>query len=69
MVINDNCISCSACMEECNSDAIYDAGSTYIYEGNVKEPLSLDHTFIAPELCTECKNCWEICAVDAIEER
>ncbi|RMD48274.1 MAG: 4Fe-4S dicluster domain-containing protein [Ignavibacteria bacterium] len=69
MFITDECISCSACVDECENEAIYDAGMEYELDGVVKEPLSEDHTYIVPELCNECKSCVEVCAVDAIEER
>jgi ferredoxin len=66
MKITDDCISCSACIEECENDAIYDAGSEYVYNNHTYPPLSLDHTFIAPQMCNDCKSCTEVCAVDAI---
>ncbi|MGE5403143.1 MAG: 4Fe-4S binding protein [Ignavibacteriales bacterium] len=66
MQITDECISCSACVEECDSNAIYNAGESYEVNGEVRSPISEDHTYIAPELCTDCKTCSEVCAVDAI---
>lgn len=68
MVITDECISCQACIDECEKDAIFDAGESYEFEGATMDPVSEDHTFIAPELCSDCKDCVEVCAVDAIVE-
>jgi len=68
MKITDDCINCMACIEECESNAIFEAGSEYSINGQTYPPLSLDHTFIVPELCNNCKTCVEACAVDAIVE-
>ncbi|MBU2492451.1 MAG: 4Fe-4S binding protein [Bacteroidetes bacterium] len=68
MKITDECINCSACVDECENDAIYNAGESYEINGESKEPLSDDYSFIVPELCNECKSCVEVCAVDAIIE-
>ncbi|MGE5429775.1 MAG: 4Fe-4S binding protein [Syntrophomonadaceae bacterium] len=68
MQITEECISCSACVEECEHNAIYNAGESYEVNGEKMDPLSEDHTFIAPELCDNCKSCSEVCAVDAIVE-
>lgn len=68
MVVTDECINCAACIEECEHNAIYNAGEEYKL-GEVTQPaLSEDHTFIVPELCDNCKSCAEVCAVDAIVE-
>jgi ferredoxin len=66
MVISDECISCSACVSECENNAIYNAGESYSINGVEKPALSEDHTFIVPELCTSCGTCKEVCAVEAI---
>lgn len=66
MQITDECISCSACQDECEHNAIYSAGESYEFQGETKAPLSEDHTYIAPELCNNCRSCVEVCAVDAI---
>lgn len=68
MVITEECINCSACMEECENNAIFNAGEGYTYQGEAKSAVSDDHTYIAPELCNTCKSCMEVCAVDAIVE-
>jgi ferredoxin len=68
MLITDECISCAACIEECENNAIYNPGETYTFNGEEKPTVSEDHTFIAPELCNDCKSCVEVCAVDAIVE-
>jgi ferredoxin len=68
MLINDECINCAACVDECDNDAIFGAGEEYELNGETKEPLSEDYSFIVPELCNECKSCVEVCAVDAIIE-
>lgn len=69
MVITDDCINCSACIDECENNAIYNAGEEYNVNGETHSPLSDEHTFIAPELCNNCKSCVEVCAVDAIVEQ
>ncbi|MBU1095253.1 MAG: hypothetical protein CVV23_08765 [Ignavibacteriae bacterium HGW-Ignavibacteriae-2] len=68
MRVTDECINCSACIDECESNAIYNAGESYSVNGETKEALSEDYTFIVPELCNDCKSCVEVCAVDAIVE-
>ncbi|MEI7811702.1 MAG: 4Fe-4S binding protein [Ignavibacteria bacterium] len=68
MVITDECIQCSACIEECDNNAIYNPGETYEINGETKPAVSDDHNFIAPELCNDCKSCAEVCAVEAIVE-
>jgi len=68
MFITDECISCAACQDECEHNAIYNGGETYEVNGETKPALAEDHTFIAPELCDNCKSCVEVCAVDAIVE-
>ncbi|MCU7495983.1 MAG: 4Fe-4S binding protein [Ignavibacteria bacterium] len=66
MKITDECISCSACVEECEKGAIYNAGESYELNGTTFPALSEDHTYIVPELCQNCGDCQEACAVDAI---
>lgn len=68
MTVNDECINCAACIEECEHNAIHNAGEEYTVNGESFAALSDDHTYIVPELCTDCKNCAEVCAVDAIVE-
>lgn len=68
MRINDDCINCAACLDECPTNAIFNAGDSYEADGQTKAALSEDHTYIAPELCTDCKACVEVCPVDAIVE-
>ena len=69
ITITDECISCQACVEECENDAIFEEGEEYTLNGESQVPLSDDHTFIVPELCTECESCIDVCAVDAIEKQ
>ena len=69
MYITDECINCAACIDECEHDAIYEAGEGYTINGESKEALSDEFTYIVPELCDDCKSCADVCAVDAIEER
>ncbi len=68
MKITDECISCSACVDECEHNAIYNAGEEYTVNGETRPAVSDDHTFIVSELCDNCKSCVEVCAVDAIVE-
>ncbi len=69
MYITEECINCSACVDECENDAIYNAGEEYELNGESKEALSEEYSFIVPELCNDCKSCVDVCAVDAIEEK
>lgn len=68
MVVTDECINCSACIEECEQDAIHNAGEEYTVNGSSFAAVSDDHTYIVAELCTDCKSCVDVCAVDAIVE-
>ena len=68
MKITEECINCSACVDECESNAIYNAGEEHAVNGESKSALSDEHTYIVPELCNTCKSCVEVCAVDAIIE-
>ncbi|MCD6117507.1 4Fe-4S binding protein [bacterium] len=50
--INDECISCGACADECPVDAISEGEDKYV---------------IDPDACTDCGACVEVCPVSAIE--
>ena len=49
--INDSCVNCGACVDECGLDAIYEKDGQYI---------------IDPEACTDCGVCIAACPADAI---
>ncbi len=49
-VINDDCIACGTCIDECPVDAISE-GDIYV---------------IDPEICTDCGSCAEVCPTEAI---
>ena len=57
LLINNDCISCDACIDECPTDAIQENYPVYIIE---------------PERCTECigvygePQCISVCPVDCI---
>lgn len=57
LLINDECISCDACVSECPNDAISEGDPIYV---------------IDPNLCTECvgfydePQCVNVCPVEAI---
>ena len=57
LIINEDCISCDACVPECPNEAISEGDPIYI---------------IDPNLCTECvgffdePQCIEVCPVDCI---
>lgn len=68
MKIIDECISCNACVDECPSNAIQNAGADYEVNGETKAALSEDHPFIVPEMCDDCKTCVEVCPVESIME-
>lgn len=68
MTVSDECINCGACVNECESNAIYNCGDEYTLNGKTMPALSEDHSFIVPELCQNCKACADVCAVGAIQE-
>ena len=49
--INDECIACGACLDECPNDAIIEG----------EEKYSID-----PEKCQDAADCVEVCPSDAI---
>ena len=57
LIINEDCISCDACVPECPNEAISEGDPIYITD---------------PNLCTECvgffdePQCIEVCPVDCI---
>lgn len=51
--INDECVSCGTCAEECPSDAIKEGDDIYV---------------INQDDCTECGTCKEVCPTEAIIE-
>ncbi len=57
LLINEECIACDACREECPNSAIEESDPVYM---------------IDPDLCTECvgyydePSCVAVCPVDAI---
>ncbi|MCL2697149.1 MAG: 4Fe-4S binding protein [Oscillospiraceae bacterium] len=50
--INDNCISCGACVGSCPTDAISEGDPIYVIDA---------------EKCIDCGACAPDCPVDAIE--
>lgn len=48
--INDECISCGVCADECPVEAISEGDDKYI---------------IDPDLCTDCGACADVCPVEA----
>lgn len=51
--INDECVACGTCVEECPADAIEEGEEKYV---------------IKQDECTECGTCMEVCPVDAVVE-
>jgi len=49
-VINDDCIACGTCIDECPVDAITE-GEIYVIDA---------------EACTDCGSCAEVCPTEAI---
>ncbi len=49
-IINDECIACGVCVDECPVDAISEGDDIYT---------------IDPELCTDCGSCADVCPVEA----
>jgi len=72
VMISDDCISCGACEAECPNNAIYSAGDPYMIGGEEFPAISDDHTYIAPDKCTECvgfhdePQCIPACPTEAI---
>ena len=72
VMITEDCIDCNACEAECPNTAIYSGGEPYYYDGETREALSEDLTYIVPEKCTECvgyydePQCIESCPTEAI---
>jgi ferredoxin len=56
LLINDECINCAACVDECPNEAISEGDEIYV---------------IDPDLCTECvgffdePQCADVCPVEA----
>lgn len=48
--INDECISCGLCADECAVEAISEGADKYV---------------IDPEKCTDCGNCADVCPTEA----
>jgi len=72
IMITEECISCNACEAECPNTAIYSPGAAYTVGGQEYAALSDEHTYIAPEKCTECvgfndePQCIPACPTEAI---
>ena len=49
-IINDECIACGVCVDECPVEAISEGDEIYV---------------IDPELCTDCGSCADVCPVAA----
>jgi ferredoxin len=70
--ITDDCIACAACEVECPNNAIYEAGAPWVIGNEEHEALNNDHTYIAPDKCTECvgfhdePQCIPSCPTEAI---
>ena len=51
-VINDDCIKCGTCVDECPSEAISEGDTKYV---------------INPDLCVDCGTCADACPSEAIQ--
>lgn len=49
-LINDDCISCGACVDECPTNCISESDSKYVIDA---------------EACIDCGSCAGVCPVDA----
>ncbi len=52
-VINDDCLSCGACANECPVEAISEGDSKFV---------------IDPDKCIDCGSCASVCPVNAPQE-
>ncbi len=52
-IINDECISCGACEDECPVSAISEGDGIYVVDADT---------------CTECSACADVCPVDAPQQ-
>lgn len=62
MSINEECINCEACLDECPSGAIV---------SNDKNPTGEDYFYIFADKCDECGGspaCVDVCPSDAIHK-
>lgn len=64
--ITDDCISCSACIDECPSQAIYNGGMEFELNGTTGAPRSEEHPYVVGEKCDDCDSCLAVCPVDCI---
>ncbi|NOZ47247.1 MAG: ferredoxin [Chlorobi bacterium] len=80
VIINDDCISCDACAQECPNTAIYAGGEEWTMadgtnlDDNESHPaISDDFYFVVPNKCTQCVGfndepaCISVCPVEAID--
>ncbi len=70
--ITEECIACGACEAECPNNAIYEAGLEWKLGDQSFPAISDEHTYIAPDKCTECvgfhdePQCIPACPTEAI---
>ena len=64
--INDKCINCGMCYEECPFNAICEAGDFSDIENNEKKYLSNEHYFVNREKCVGCGRCINVCPIKNI---
>ena len=68
--ITEECINCGACEPECPNTAIYEGGTQWEIEGDLRDALTDDIYYIVPDKCTECvgffaeEQCAAVCPVD-----
>lgn len=73
MIITDDCINCGACAVECPTEAIFESGESFTFNGKLFNPISNEHFFIVTEICDECSGlnkikCIAVCPMDAIKK-
>lgn len=64
--INENCINCGMCYDECPFNAICEAGDVSEVRENKDIYSSYEHYFVNKEKCVACGRCMSVCPIKNI---